>query len=34
MFNMHSKKAKKIMAAVIVVALVLAMLVSLLVYFE
>ena len=33
MFNLRSKKAKQIMAAVIVIVLVLAMFVSLLVYF-
>lgn len=33
MFNMHSKKSKRIMAIVIVAALVVAMVVSLLVYF-
>lgn len=33
MFNLHSKKSKKIMAAVIVLVLVLAMVVSILAYF-
>ncbi len=33
MFNLHSKKSKKIMAAAIVLILVLAMVVSVLVYF-
>lgn len=33
MFNLHSKKSKKIMAGVIVLVLVLAMVVSVLAYF-